>query len=327
MLTDAAGATPENTNGLQTLTLSSAFQNPGDWGIISGKSYPYLCVQIGGCALTPQVVSGTVRPFGGLTNAGPGVIVAGLNNGALLNSIQALGAVTTGNNGFYYFLLAPNTITPLNQVLTFAPNFGPFGALSGAALSTLGTSVTGLDIFGLAFHAITGETEYSAVLNDLATAEGGNSFVTSLVNNLLPGLQQIDATGSFDIDTNISLNFLTLNAGGQVTESTGAIAALHPDKAARLTARRSTSRTHSPISGRGAIPARRRSACSSITPNRSRPRARSVRPATSRCKPAPATSRSTTRSAASASLPSRAAAGRSSSIAAPASAKPAPRRR
>ena len=52
------------------------FQNPGNWGIVAGKSYPYLCFEFAGCTGTPQVVSGVVNSY----QAGGTPALAGLSS-------------------------------------------------------------------------------------------------------------------------------------------------------------------------------------------------------------------------------------------------------
>ncbi len=98
-----------------------AFQNPGKWGIVAGKTYPYLLLEFAGCTVTPQVVSGVVySDQAGITSAGAGLTVDALVNGVVLNSAQNGGAVTTGANGYYYYLLAPGSIPANGAVLTYA---------------------------------------------------------------------------------------------------------------------------------------------------------------------------------------------------------------
>ena len=209
--------------GVTTAQLQAALPtlvNPGKWGIIAGKSYPYLCFQSGNCGETPQVVSGTVYTnIAGTTPASSGITVNGLINASALVSAQTGSAVSTGANGYYYYLLSPNTIEPFHYVLTYAQSYpiGGGATASGAALSNAGASASGLNIYANTLHDVVSETAYSAVVSDLDTALGGNGNATSLVN----GLQNlwIDASGSFAVDAPISTNLLTLNSGGQITEN------------------------------------------------------------------------------------------------------------
>src|SRR5262249_36765019 len=156
-----------------------AFQNPGNWGIVPGKSYPYLCWQMAGCGVSPQAVSGTVFTNQGATAAGSGITVSGLVNGTTLASLQTGGAVTTGANGYYYYLLAPNTLGASANVLTFAQNI--VAATNGAALADqVGANVSGFDIFAGTLHEVTPTTTNSVLQAHLATAEGSNATAIAL---------------------------------------------------------------------------------------------------------------------------------------------------
>jgi len=215
--------TAGGVTGLTTAALQAALptlQNPSKWGIIAGKSYPYLCFQFGNCGETPQAVSGTVytNPTG-TTPAGSGITVNGLINGSAFVSAQTGGAVSTGANGYYYYLLAPNTIEPFRYVLTYAQNYAIGGGqtASGATLSNAGASVSGLDIYANTLRAITTETAYSAVVSDLDTADGLTGPVATFVNSLQN--LRIDASGAFSVDAPISYpsGTVTLNADGVIS--------------------------------------------------------------------------------------------------------------
>ena len=128
--------------------------------------------------------------------------------------------VSTGANGYYYDLFAPNTIPPFRSVLTFAQNYSIGGGqtASGATLSPAnGASAAGLNILANSLYAITNETAYSAVVSDLDTAAG----LTGTAATLVAGLQnlRIDAASSFNIDAGINTRTLTLNAGGAISET------------------------------------------------------------------------------------------------------------
>jgi hypothetical protein len=212
------------TAQLQSLDLSTAFVNPGNWGIVASKSYPYLCWQVGNCSVTPQVVSGTVFTDQGTTSAGSGITVSALANGAALSSLLTGGAVTTGANGYYYYLLAPNTLAAGANVLTFAQNI--VAATNGAALADqVSGTVGGLDILAGTLHEVTPTMTNSVLQTHLATAEGSDATAIALVNGLKN--LQIDAAGAFAIDTAITYasGTVTLDTGGALTQPGGAITA------------------------------------------------------------------------------------------------------
>ena len=219
----SGAGTPETTAQLQSLTLATALANPANWGIVSGISYPYLASQFP--TGTPQVVAGTVFNDLGVTPAGAGITVNGLVGGAALTSTLTGGAVATGANGYYYYLLAPNTIPASGAVLTYAQNYVS-GTLSGAALADqLTGSATNLNIFSNTLHVVTPATAYSTVLTDLTTAEGGNAAVTTLVSGL--GNLAINASSSFDVDASMAYagGKVILNTLGAITQTSGSITA------------------------------------------------------------------------------------------------------
>src|SRR5262249_3567465 len=105
------------TTGTLQSGLPTGFGAP-NWAIVAGASYPYLTWQVP-TGTTPQVVSGIAYSDHGVTPAAS-TGVSGLLGGNALASLQTGGAVVAGANGYYYFLLAPNTISPpALQVLTF----------------------------------------------------------------------------------------------------------------------------------------------------------------------------------------------------------------
>ena len=214
------------TGDLQGATLPSGF-SASNWGIVAGASYPYLCWEVGSCANTPQVVAGTVFVDNGQTLAGSGIVVAGLVDGTPFVSVETGGAVATGANGYYYYLLAPNTISAGGNVLTLAQNYNG-GATSGATLADqVSGSVSGLDIYANTLHEITSQVFNSMVQADLLTAAGTDTTPISvtaigLIGDLVAGGNlQIDASGGlFVVDTPISFpGSVTLNSNGGIVES------------------------------------------------------------------------------------------------------------
>jgi filamentous hemagglutinin family protein len=208
----SAGGMPMTTAQLQ-MELPTGFNPAPIWGIVPTKSYPYLCWQVAACLATPQVVAGTVFTDQGTTPASPGPNVFGLVNGASFVSLQTLGTVGLGADGYYYYLLAPNTIPAGGNVVTyeFGSN-GPGG--NGAALADqVNGAATNLNIFANTLHEETPSTLNSALQAHLATAEGGNSTALGLVAGLAN--LQIDATGAFAVDTaiNVAAGSLRINDG------------------------------------------------------------------------------------------------------------------
>jgi len=206
------------TGDLQGATLPSGF-SASNWGIVAGTSYPYLCWEVGSCANTPQVVAGTVFVDNGQTPIGSGFAVSGLVDGTALGSIQTGGAVFTGANGYYYYLLAPNTIATGQNVLTLTT---ALGSSNGAALAdqvAAPGNVSGLDIYLATLHEITSQIANSTVQADLVTALGSDPTANSIVP-FIPSLQ-IDASGGlFVVDTAITYPFgsVTLNSNGGIIE-------------------------------------------------------------------------------------------------------------
>ncbi|HTW53238.1 MAG TPA: filamentous hemagglutinin N-terminal domain-containing protein, partial [Stellaceae bacterium] len=209
--------------------LSTGFANPGNWGIIPGVSYPYLTAFY---PSTPQVISGIayqdagVTPLASSSGNYSGAIPANGTVSALVGGTN-LGAVTTGANGYYYFLEPAGTVPstpPGGGVLTYSPGAGASGGAAFADGIT-GGNATGLTIFGNTLHEITPDTANSTLQANLALALGSDPTATPLLAGL-PNLQ-IDASGaSFDIDSGIlyPLGNVTLNVNA-LTESAGAITA------------------------------------------------------------------------------------------------------
>jgi filamentous hemagglutinin family protein len=200
--------------GLTTAVLQAAlptFVNPGNWGIIPNKSFPYLCFQADGCSATPAVVSGTAYVDNGVTPVGAGVQVSELVDGS-----SAVPSVGTGANGYYYFLLPPGPLPFGSDVLTYAA-----GAENAATLATqvVGGQAIGLGIYGDTLHIITSDANYSTTQSDLRTAIGNNTTASNLIA-ALPNLT-IDATGNFVIDQGLSYpkGLVVLNAIGTVSET------------------------------------------------------------------------------------------------------------
>jgi filamentous hemagglutinin family protein len=216
----SAGGAPMMTAALQAAL--PTFTTPGNWGIVAGKSYPYLCVEFAGCTVTPQVVAGKFYTDQGFTAAGSGINIQAAVGGVNANSAQTGGAVATGANGYYYDLLAPGAIPANGAVLTYSGS-APKGAVLVDQIAS--GYVSNADIFENTLHVVTPAALYSTVSTDLSTAIGSNAAASTLVASL-PNLA-VDASNAFTIDQAISgysgnvivstPGNLTIGAGGSVT--------------------------------------------------------------------------------------------------------------
>ena len=213
--------------GLTTAQLQAGLQNGWDlsvWAIVPGVSYPYLKWQVP--AGTPQVVSGILYSDRGLTPVADGH-VAGLVNGTEFASLVTGGAVRTGPNGYYYFLLAPGTIPGTNaQVLVYATNQG---AITGATLrNNAPQDVHGLDIYGNYFRGITNVATLTQAHAGRDIAIGNHTFVNNGVA-ALPHRELIVTAATFDIN-----ELVNRGPGTLIVSSTGAVTQSAPITAGNL---------------------------------------------------------------------------------------------
>ncbi|MGH7073103.1 MAG: filamentous hemagglutinin N-terminal domain-containing protein, partial [Stellaceae bacterium] len=193
------GSVGEHTADLQS-GLPSGFSS-SIWGVIPGSSYPYLTAFY---PTTPQVISGIAYSDAGSTPLAAGS-VAGLVGGV------SIGSVSTGHNGYYYFLEPAGTISGTGSaVLTYTSTGISFEEKATASLS-------GFDIYGTYLWERAISTTLSALSTDLTAAEGSAAVPTGIAN------QRIDFSASgFDIDQALSLTgALTIYGAGQLTESNG----------------------------------------------------------------------------------------------------------
>ena len=204
---DATGVSSATTSTLQS-ALPSGFST-AIWGIVAGQSYPYFLWQYPAASGQPQVVSGTAYSDHGTTTLAGGTVTELINGSGGLTS-------STGNDGSYYFLLPPNTISNAgSQVLTYTT-----GASAGAALqqNAIGP-VAGLNIYGTYLNEQTAATTLSGASSGLAAAIGGNSAAQSVVNALVN--LQIAPTGtSFTVDQAVNPMFSSLTIGTTAAPST-----------------------------------------------------------------------------------------------------------
>ncbi len=187
----------------------SNFDFSNTWGInpAINNGYPFLLWQLpsGTQAVAGYVYSGNGSPISGVT-------VADVVNGVSVPSLSTGGAVTSGANGYYDFLLPSGTISASgSQVLIYTTG--------GAAFQQNATgSVYNLNIYESYLNLTSGAGTLSSVSAGLSSAIGSNAAVQALINGLAN--QQINATGaSFTIDQPINMpaGTLTLNANGAIT--------------------------------------------------------------------------------------------------------------
>ena len=159
--------------GLSTAALQAGLQTnwpgSGAWSIVAGISYPYLSTQVSG---TPQVVSG--YSYTDASGASPlaSAAVALLKNGSALTSLLTGGSVYSGANGYYYYLVAPNSISGGgSQVMAYLT-----GSTKGQAFQDTATSsISSLNIYGNALAINSSASSLAGMLTNLATAQGTNS--------------------------------------------------------------------------------------------------------------------------------------------------------
>jgi filamentous hemagglutinin family protein len=203
---DAPGVAGETTQQLQG-TLPSGF-NSSVWGTGTGL-FPYLLWQSPSAA--PLAISGTAYSDKGTSAMRAGAV-------SLLVNGKSLGSVTTGTNGYYYFLVPQSVASTSSQILAYTSGGASF-------VDDAATPQSNLDIWGnylrenVSAAAIAGEVKLSTVIADLATAIGStNAAVQSFVNGL--GNVDINDTASLDIDIpqTVSHN-LTIDptSGGDIT--------------------------------------------------------------------------------------------------------------
>ncbi|WP_244919648.1 MBG domain-containing protein, partial [Pseudoxanthomonas spadix] len=192
--------------GMTTGELQSALPggfSASTWGQIAGRSYPYLLWQFPSGA-TPQVISGTVRYAGGTAVANTSV--SGLVDGAPLQSALTGGGVSSGANGYYYFLLEPGTLDN-SQVLTHY-------AAGATFQDGVGASLQNFDIDQDVLRVTTSAASWSGIRGVL------NSDTS--VASLIAGLNTLDltASGSFSLDDQVDARDVALDVAGDLAIDT-----------------------------------------------------------------------------------------------------------
>jgi hypothetical protein len=205
----SAGGVGQTTAQLEA-QLPSGFDSK-IWGQVAGQSFPYLKWQF---ANAPQVIGGTVY-----TGIGGSIVVgghvAGFENGV------SVGSATTGANGYYQILVAPNSIN--NADLYTYLTSGPAG--NSAATGVTG-SITDLNIYQGVFYIKTAATTMSAAqaaVNHAIGANTGAQLIYSAAAGLMAGDGlRITTSGAFTIDGAVNANTVRVEvAGGNLTIAPG----------------------------------------------------------------------------------------------------------
>ncbi len=213
----AGGGTSQTTTQLQA-ALPSGFSS-STWGIVAGVSYPYLLSQFSG---TPQVVAGYAYSDRGVT-AMAGASVAGLINGSMLASSQTGGGVMTGANGYYYYLLAPGTISASgSELLTYLTGTTQANTLYDQAMG----SVSGVNLYANTLRLLSWAATPASLAGGLAIAMGANSGVDFLgVGSTIAEDSITTASAAIELATSVSgptSATFQLSAGGNLYVDSGA---------------------------------------------------------------------------------------------------------
>ncbi len=222
----AGGGTGLTTSQLQS-GLPAGFSG-AIWGTAAGL-YPYLKWQFSG---TPQAIAGIAFTDGGVTplastSAGPGYVY-GLVDG------NSIGSVSTGANGYFYFLVAPATISGGGSaVLAYTEQ----NSTNGATLESATATLKGLKIWGNTLIAPTSDTTYSSAsatslqtqdASLIASATGSDTAAQTLVAGL-SNYGYIATGASFTIDAPVSLS------NGLFVQTTGSSANIAVNDTTSLT--------------------------------------------------------------------------------------------
>ena len=215
-----------NVSGLTTAQLQSGLPggfSGGVWSTVAGETYPYLAWQFPSGA--PQVVTGFALESDGTTGLA-GAPVAVYFGGSQLASAQTGGGVTSGANGYYYYLLAPGTLpaSPANNVgaLLYASDGTTvigLGYNGGGSLAD--GSMTGLNIADQDPFLRTNATSYSQLTGDLSATFGAAVYAAATADLGQSGdLTQVQASGDFTIDEALnSADRIQIESGGDLTIS------------------------------------------------------------------------------------------------------------
>ena len=173
------------------------------WGIIPGKSYPYLLWQFP-AGTTPQSITG--QAFANVSGAG----LAAVQVTALVNGVGIGVTSWTAANGGYQILLPQGAIAPSSEVLAYTPTLGAGG---GATVQRASGSVAGNDIYAGYLGWTTAGSSYADFSAEVAAGIGANASVQSFVNALTGLAITSTNAGTFHVDRSIAV------AGGLVIKA------------------------------------------------------------------------------------------------------------
>jgi len=217
-----SGIAGETTAALQA-GLPSGFSSLV-WAIVPGVSYPYLQWQFNGA---PQVVAGFTVASNGKTD------VSGLDVSLLVNGESVTPAVdmNSGANGYYYLLLAPDTISNSGSpVFAYLTNGTPGNAYAGNMLGSDGD----FEIEEGQLRVKSGASSATGLFRALNTAVGSNTgtdFLYTTSGGFAPNANLFidDSAATFNINTDLDVGTGTLwlyDPTGSISESgDGAITA------------------------------------------------------------------------------------------------------
>ncbi|MHB1221679.1 MAG: filamentous hemagglutinin N-terminal domain-containing protein, partial [Gammaproteobacteria bacterium] len=211
----ATGGTA-NLSALSTYAAWNISANPGVgsiWSLIPGQSYPYLTAFYSG---TPQAVSGNTPS----ANATVSLATAG----------SVVKTITTGANGFYYFLSGNNLISGVNDALATGSAILTYlssGATLGNAVTLLPSANNGtvsgtnsLDILANTLNVGT-TNAINIQLTDISTALGalsGNpNIVFGITGNTLSLLNNANLITTAATNLNLVGNTVVTSGSGNIT--------------------------------------------------------------------------------------------------------------
>jgi hypothetical protein len=199
-LSTSKEGTGKTTAQLQA-ALPSGFASDS-WGIIAGKSFPYLLVQFKSIATgvsegTPEVVSGTISGFA--NNSGRDVSLR-INGKAVAPAAE----MHSTSDGYYYVLLAPRTIasTGGNKVLVDVTGGATFDDAAKGSITGLNIEAKTLDVISNAAKYSTLETQIDQDLGVATSVDGVAKLESEFTTSKLV-LDDTDA-GGFTLDRAIS---------------------------------------------------------------------------------------------------------------------------
>jgi filamentous hemagglutinin family protein len=204
----------KTTAALQA-SLPSGFSN-AVWATTPGQTYPYLQWQVP--SGTPQVLAGFAYASNGTTGLSGARVTIDAAGGPL-PSLLSNGSVTSGANGYFYFLLAPNALSQ-SAANRIGATVAPSGSSAVAAMTYSDSVQSSVSTFNLTQGKVslsTSAASYSALTTDLNATFGvaGNAALNA---SLTGARWTFGATGAFDIDRPLSLTgALALTAQSGVT--------------------------------------------------------------------------------------------------------------